>query len=422
MHAEELKYNFIKRYGIAISLIALLSTVAFYILHLALRMSDSSALVVNISGKQRMLSQRIASQAQQYYGHLSNTGDKENIQEIRVALYRSMKEMGDANDRLSSGRLGHGETIAVSNEVWELYFGERKLKNRVDNYLVLVDLLLHTKTKHSAKGILNEIISSSNAILPELNAAVTLYQHEGEENLTLVSNMELGAWLLTLFVLMLEVIFIFQPMANQIRELFQKVVWNRQNLLQEIEIRTLSLQQANEKLAHLASHDPLTGLKNRLNLEAELEELSKNYRIHHLPYALVMLDIDWFKRINDTYGHDAGDFVLCELAMIFAQSVRPQDSVYRAGGEEFVIIFNRITQEQVMKKCEKIRQKIQDHPFSYNGNTFDITISSGVYHTDVVEVENIQSALKLADNALYEAKRSGRNKVVMTHKESVGVV
>ncbi|MFA6143746.1 MAG: diguanylate cyclase [Sulfuricurvum sp.] len=419
MDAEELKCNFRRRYLLAILLIAIFPTIAFFILHLALKFNDSTELLINISGKQRMLSQRIASQSQQYYGYLSSKKALKNSNGIESALYASIREMGDANERLSSGKLDNETTIEVSKGVYSVYFGEQHLKNRVDTYLALGDDLLHARTKQEAKRLLQELIYTSDKLLPDLDLAVAQYQHERDEYLLILYNFGLIVWLLTLFMLLFEVIFIFQPMANKIRELFQKVVWNRQNLLQEIDIRTFNLQQANEKLAHLASHDPLTGLKNRLNLEEELESLINHYKIHHLPYAVVMLDIDWFKKINDTYGHDAGDFVLCELAKIFSENVRSQDSVYRAGGEEFVIIFNRITKDKVLDKCEKIRQKIQDHLFVYNEESFKVTISSGVYHTDIVEVETIQEGLKLADNALYEAKRTGRNKVVLAHEDSM---
>ena len=419
MDAEELKGNFTRRYLLAILLSTFFSTIAFFILHSALKFNNSTEIVVNISGKQQMLSQRIASQSQQFYRDILDKKARkyENVSES--ALYDSVREMGDANERLSSGKLNNENTIELSKEVHALYFGDRHLKNKVDAYLVLGNRLLHARTKQEAKIILDELLYTSGKLLLDLEVVVVQYQHERDEYLLILYNFGLIVWLLTLFMLLFEVIFIFQPMANKIRELFQKVVWNRQNLLQEIDIRTFNLQQANEKLAHLASHDPLTGLKNRLNLEEELESLINHYKIHHLPYAVVMLDIDWFKKINDTYGHDAGDFVLCELAKIFSENVRSQDSVYRAGGEEFVIIFNRITKDKVLDKCEKIRQKIQDHLFVYNEESFKVTISSGVYHTDIVEVETIQEGLKLADNALYEAKRTGRNKVVLAHEDSM---
>lgn len=413
--AEELKQNLTKRYILAILLIALIVSTTFYIFHLFFQSIDSNTLILTMSEKQRMLSQRIASQSQYYYLYKFDKKEQKEAQKIALELYAVTRDMKDANERLCSGEFSNREKIELSNEVWKVYFGKIQLKKRMDEYLALVDALVKVNTKHDAKVIFGKIIPLSDTILPDLNTIVTQYQQESEEHLARIYRLELFAWVLTLFVLMFEVIFIFQPMANKIRELFQKVVWNRHNLIQEIQIRTISLEQTNEKLAHLASHDPLTGLKNRLNLEEELQGLMKQYKIHHLPYAVMMLDIDFFKNINDTYGHDAGDFVLCELSRIFSESVRPQDSVYRAGGEEFVIVFNRISKEQALDKSEKIRQEIQEHPFVYNNHEFKITISAGVYHPDIIQADTIQELLKLADNALYEGKHSGRNKVVVAN-------
>ena len=147
-------------------------------------------------------------------------------------------------------------------------------------------------------------------------------------------------------------------------------------------------------------------------MERDLEELIIQYEKNHLPYAVLMLDIDWFKKINDSYGHDAGDFVLCEISKIMLESIRVQDSVYRAGGEEFVIIFNRITREQAIEKAESIRLGVQEHLFMYNNVKMHCTISGGLYHPDILKSSSVQGVLKLADNALYEAKHSGRNTMV----------
>jgi diguanylate cyclase (GGDEF)-like protein len=211
---------------------------------------------------------------------------------------------------------------------------------------------------------------------------------------------------------MMEVLFIFQPMANKIQNLFQELMWNQQNLEQQIAIRTLSLEQANRKLMQIASHDPLTGLKNRLNLEKDLESLILHYRQHHAPYAVAMLDIDWFKKINDTYGHDTGDFVLRDMAKILIENVRDDDSVYRAGGEEFVILFNRITHDEALHKANTIRLKLQEHLVVFKEYEIRITISGGLYHPDNVSTDSVQEILKCADVALYEAKHEGRNRIV----------
>jgi diguanylate cyclase (GGDEF)-like protein len=409
MQAQELKASFTKRYVIAISLIALLSTGAFYFLHLGLRTSDSTALIVNMSGKQRMLSQRVASLSQQYYFHIYSNQKHSRHDFLRAELLSAVEEMGKANAALSSGRLKEGVQVGLSPEIREIYFGEIALKKRVEGYLERAKRLSEAPSQTESANLLREIILISNPLLRDLNSAVLQYQQEGEENLAKVKQLETLVWSVTLITLLLEVIFIFQPMAHRIRELFQEVIWNQENLEQQISIRTMSLEHANSKLLQMASHDPLTGLKNRLNMERDLEDLITQYDKHHLPYSVLMLDIDWFKKINDNYGHDAGDFVLCEIAKIMLENVRVQDSVYRAGGEEFVIIFNRITKEQAIEKAEDIRLHIQEHRFIFDNQVLQCTVSGGLYHPDIRKSTNVQGVLKLADNALYSAKHSGRN-------------
>ncbi|HZF69970.1 diguanylate cyclase [Sulfuricurvum sp.] len=411
MHSREIKYSFTQHYLIAVVLLVILSSTTFYILTTALKSSETTAYIVNLSGKQRMLSQRIALYSQLYLSSYDRKNSRKSIA-IQAILENTANEMRFENERLSSGEIYPEKKVELSNTLQKLYFEKNHLKDRVNAYTALVEELIHSKTRKEAEAISDKIIKSSNALLGDLNMAVLQYQIEGDSNISNVQTMVLVVWIITLFTLLLEIVFIFQPMAHKMATLFQKIVWHEHNLQEEIKIRTNSLTIANEKLAHLASHDPLTGLKNRLNMEKELQELIDHQNIYKSSYAVVMLDIDWFKKINDTYGHDAGDFVLCELSKIFLDTVRPQDSVYRAGGEEFVIIFNRITKEQVIAKCEKIRQRIQEHHFDYNDLSFHITISIGIYHPETVLVNSVTEALKLADNALYEAKRAGRNNVV----------
>lgn len=415
MISENLKTSFTKRYGVAIALIALLSSGAFYILHLALKTSDSTALIVNMSGKQRMLSQRVASYSQQYY--LLTYETPNDVQTIRSTLNKSIHEMHLANEALSSGHLSEDVTVKLSQPVLDIYFGKEQLKQRVDTYLLLAKRLMQEKDKDNASLLLRQLLALSDTLLTDLDGAVLLYQKEGEKNITIIRYLESLAWIFTLLTLTMEVLFIFRPMADKIDDLFQKLTLNQQNLEQEVELRTMRLEQANLKLLHLASHDPLTGLKNRLNLEKELETLLIHHQEHHSPFAVTMLDIDWFKKINDTYGHDTGDFVLCEVGKIFSENVREQDSVYRSGGEEFVILFNRITHDQAVKKINKIRLIIQEHLFVYNDHAIHCTISGGLYYPQSLTIQTVQKILKEADIALYEAKRLGRNQIVEVHEK-----
>ena len=418
MKPENITSIFTKYYVIAIFLIAFLASAAFITLHIGLKQSDSSALVVNTSGKQRMLSQRIASLAQQYYlltyGSEKFTSISHN--DLALDLQMQINQMRLNANALSTGNLNETTHVKLSKRIHELYYGSTNLKQRVDIYLALSESLLRAKSKSEALKILPKLIALSNTLLPDLMDTVLQYQKESESNITLIRTIAFITLILILFTLMLETIFIFQPMANKIHNLFQKILSNQKNLQQQVEIRTLSLEQANLKLLHLASHDPLTELKNRLNLEKDLEQLLIHHKVNHSPFAVAMLDIDWFKKINDDYGHDAGDFVLHEIAKILTENIREEDSVYRAGGEEFVILFNRITREEAFNRTNKIRLKIQEHLFSHNEHTIRLTISGGLYHPELEQALDVKEILKSADVALYAAKNLGRNKIIEVEK------
>lgn len=415
---NSLSSNFTKHYVVAVIILTLLSTLTYFSLYIGIKTNESTAYIVNLSGKQRMLSQRIASLAQQYYFMAYDSNKISTIQynELSSNLQAAIRQMRSHNNALSSGNLDDSTHVNLSRQIQERYFGDTNLKQRVDTYLELNEKLLQSTSKAQALELLSQILSRSNTLLPDLMDAVLQYQKEGENNITVIRNIATTAWILTLFALLLEVIFIFQPMANNIQKLFEKVSSHQKDLEQQIEIRTLNLEKANLKLLHQASHDVLTGLKNRLNLEKDLENLLIHHNVNHSPFAVAMFDIDLFKQINDDYGHDAGDFVLREIAKILTDNVREEDSVYRIGGEEFVILFNRITREEALSRSNKIRVKIQEHLFSHNNFTLHLTISGGLYHPDLKEVTNIKEILKYSDIALYNAKRLGRNQIIEVEK------
>lgn len=157
--------------------------------------------------------------------------------------------------------------------------------------------------------------------------------------------------------------------------------------------------------------DELTELFNRRFLQARLNEEMERAKRYSQPIALLMADIDHFKRINDEHGHPAGDAVLRELAALFRKNLRRSDFIARYGGEEFIIILPNVKEQDPIEVAEKIRQSVAQHHFSFDGKTLTMTISLGVV---VYAGEDVSASefMKFADNALYMAKRSGRNKVV----------
>lgn len=171
--------------------------------------------------------------------------------------------------------------------------------------------------------------------------------------------------------------------------------------------RDITLQKAlEEKLQHLATRDELTGLYNRrMFKELCLKEISRAKR-HPKPFSLAIFDIDYFKNINDTHGHDAGDFVLQAMAKLCLERIRQDDFLARWGGEEFVLLLPDTALGEAKELCERLRGAIAGYDFLQPPQ---VTVSFGL--TGFVPEDGLESLVKRADQALYAAKKSGRNKV-----------
>lgn len=188
----------------------------------------------------------------------------------------------------------------------------------------------------------------------------------------------------------------------------------------DCELLTLLAEQAAVVIEHTdevqnlemqALTDPLTGVANRRYFHRRLDEEMRRARRYHQSLGLLMLDIDHFKRVNDRFGHAAGDAVLQTLAALLRQSVRDTEIVARYGGEEFALLMPLTNTEEAHAAAERIRQAVASHPFlTPQGKTLPLTISVGVasFPTDCRTVSEL---VETADQALYAAKNSGRNQV-----------
>jgi len=164
-----------------------------------------------------------------------------------------------------------------------------------------------------------------------------------------------------------------------------------------------------ERLEHLATIDPLTGIKNRRSMDQELDLAAANAERTGLPYALVLLDIDHFKKINDEHGHGVGDDVLTDLVVLLRQNTRKSDQLFRYGGEEFVLLLpgvDGIGLRAVMNNLQQVLRKYMKHPGG------SVTASFGV--ALLGHGESVDSWLARADTALYEAKETGRDRIVFS--------
>jgi len=173
----------------------------------------------------------------------------------------------------------------------------------------------------------------------------------------------------------------------------------------------LRLKKLQDKLKELAMKDNLTGLYNyALLIELLEKEIAKQQRNKNI-ISFVMLDIDFFKNVNDTYGHTAGNVVLKELAGILVKSVRKGDIVARYGGEEFGIVLQGANTQTAYQLCERLRKRVENFNFNTDNETIKITVSLGLFSKDYMNEVTINEIIKTADKKLYLAKNNGRNRV-----------
>ncbi len=165
-----------------------------------------------------------------------------------------------------------------------------------------------------------------------------------------------------------------------------------------------------KKLEHLATIDMLTQLQNRRGMMKHLIKLADGYSSTNQPFSLVLSDVDFFKKVNDTYGHDTGDYVLVNLAALFEDFMKDKGRVARWGGEEFLFVFEGTNGDFVFEELNKLKFLVEKTIFSYKDFHFSITMTFGLeeYDSNV----GIEKTIEKADEKLYQGKEHGRNCVI----------
>ena len=179
-----------------------------------------------------------------------------------------------------------------------------------------------------------------------------------------------------------------------------------------------SLRLANIELEKLATTDGLTGIYNHRYFYNRLDEEFNIAVRYNVPLACIMLDIDYFKDINDTYGHREGDKILRELAMVMKRTVRSTDVVARYGGEEFAILLPHTDEKGAMFQAERMRRAVKGYRFPGLPEDKRLTISLGIATCRNEKVRRAEDLVKFADKALYLAKQKGRDTSVLYRPES----
>jgi len=174
---------------------------------------------------------------------------------------------------------------------------------------------------------------------------------------------------------------------------------------------TLRHFQRFSSVKNMAIYDTLTGLHNRRYFEETLEAEAQKSLYNNTPLSLVMVDIDFFKKVNDTFGHAEGDQVLCRVSSLLKTSVRKKDIVARYGGEEFILILPEARLDETFVIAERIRRLVEETLFEVGKTQVHLTLSMGISNFPSHRVKSKEELVEMADQALYDAKRGGRNRV-----------
>ncbi len=184
------------------------------------------------------------------------------------------------------------------------------------------------------------------------------------------------------------------------------------SLQEQVERQKADLSAINDQLVRIARTDGLTGIDNRRRLEERLDEAFEHSRRFDEPFACVMCDLDRFKSVNDTYGHQAGDAILRQLAQLLREQAREIDRVGRYGGEEFMLVLPGASTDAAVAFAERVRKAVEGRTFSFAGTVIRRTISCGVAAWPHPAIADVAALVRAADAALYTAKARGRNRVV----------
>ncbi|WP_196593129.1 diguanylate cyclase [Pectinatus sottacetonis] len=208
----------------------------------------------------------------------------------------------------------------------------------------------------------------------------------------------------------------FNNMAEHLELLINKLEQKVKERTNELEEKNRTLEKTKEKLEYSLQIDFLTGLYNRKFLITKIDDSINDFSQNGTIFSIIMMDIDFFKKINDTYGHDCGDFILQEIAKIFKTCINGKGYISRWGGEEFLILLHGTVEKEGLAIGEKIRRTVEEYEFIYQKFVIQVTITLGmaVYETEI----SVDDIIKHADIAVYKGKRNGRNRLeVYTENE-----
>lgn len=377
-------------YIFALALIAITACAGYLGIRLVVGHVSIHQAAMQKMAEQESWTNEVVLQARKYVK--STTPEEKAVAEANLLDF--LNRLSSRHNAMAEGRFDEFNVDMSDPEIHRAYFLSKDgLDPLISQYeeeirqLIELEKAEDIDTSHPhAKRVLEE---TPRRILAQLNKVVTVHKNASQERVDWA--LQLGGLLVAglVVLLILEGLFIFHPMTHQIDE------------------KQKALEAANARLERIATYDHLTQVFNR----TKFPEIAERERARALrekePLGCVMLDIDHFKKVNDTHGHATGDLVLRHLADILKSETRGVDYVLRWGGEEFLILMPGNTLEACKQAAEKLRRDVEANPARED---LAVTISLGVTVTDGTEDLNL--VVERSDAALYDAKESGRNRVV----------
>lgn len=391
--AKALTYAYI----IAFAIIAVFSIGIHFSTNLLMQeLTETSEVTYHMSRIRSML-QRVPYQVDDFAEHGSDVDQarlKNTLQKIEASRTFIVPQIQE----------GH----SISDELTEVFFGARfNLDERLKIYVQIsrecsnINIQYLNPSKVCKK--IGEALGNMDAreMIAGFDVGLDKYRQETLATIDFYHRMQMGGIVIILLVLILEAFLIFRPLINRIHN-----------------YHTMLVEQALQ--------DPLTGLKNRRAfINESTAEVAQSKR-SKAPIGMALMDLDKFKSINDTYGHDVGDAVIKHFASQLKMRVRRGDIIGRIGGEEFAVTLVRSTSDQdAYNVIDRIRAAVAESPCPYkdkNGETKELSysVSVGIYSCTPDE-ESVNEMLTKADEMLYEAKEGGRNQVVLVNAEGKNI-
>lgn len=381
-------------FGLALIGVFTLATHAF--VSELLRLGERSTSIVSLAGRQAEMSQRLAFLtelyvAPRYNGDTGPVTDKAALRETIEGLLASMRTEHAALRDGGRALVGFADP---SEEVDDIYYGQpHRLEERLQTYFANIETVLAI----GADGLdpnnprLRAIQDAAlDGLLTGLAAAADAYQRDSERRIFVARSLLLTFVIAILFLIVVEALLLFRPEVGRLRRF-------------------------HEEVQSLAERDSLTGCLNRRAFLQFAAEAADRASERGVPFSVLAIDVDHFKRVNDTYGHAAGDAALKSFVGVIAKEVRENDLVGRLGGEEFAVALPAIAEAEAAGVAERIRLRLRSTSMTYDGATIVMTASVGVAQRGR-DLASLDDCIRQADACLYAAKGAGRDQVVRASK------